>query len=116
MKKLKILVGAVALFAFVVVNVWNAGTSLKSSELALANVEAMANPEGLDDVQGRKDEFERYQCPVTKTVTFNAYGRYQLPDGSYIEGRANSTETRSYTYTARNCQRGEGNCTKIRCR
>ncbi len=47
MKKLKILVGAVALFAVVVVNVWNAATTLRGSDLSLADVEAMANPEGM---------------------------------------------------------------------
>ena len=46
MKKLKFLVGAVALFALVVVNVWNAATTLNGHELVVADVEAMANPEG----------------------------------------------------------------------
>ncbi len=45
MKKLKFLVGAVVLFAIVVVNVWNAATTLRGSELSVADVEAIANPE-----------------------------------------------------------------------
>ena len=44
MKKLKFLVGAVALFALVAVNVWNAATTLRGSDLSLADVEAMADP------------------------------------------------------------------------
>jgi hypothetical protein len=47
MKKFKFLVGAVALFAIVVVNVWNAATTLRGSDLSVADVEAMANPEGM---------------------------------------------------------------------
>ena len=47
MKKLKFLVGAVALFAVVAVNVWNAATVFQGTELGIADVEAMANPEGL---------------------------------------------------------------------
>ena len=47
MKKFKFLVGAVALFALVVANVWNAATTLRGSELSVADVEAMANPEGI---------------------------------------------------------------------
>ena len=54
MKKLKFLVGAVALFALAVVNVWNAATTLRGSDLSLADVEAMATPEGMDDVGGYK--------------------------------------------------------------
>ena len=46
MKDFKIYVGAVALFALVVVNVWNAATTLQETELSVADVEAMANPEG----------------------------------------------------------------------
>ena len=41
MKKLKFLVGAVALFALVVANVWNAATTLGASELDITNVESM---------------------------------------------------------------------------
>jgi len=46
MKKLKFLVGAVALFAVVAVNVWNAATTFSGSDLNITDVEAMANPEG----------------------------------------------------------------------
>ncbi len=49
MKKLKFLVGAVALFAVVAVNVWNAATTLRGSELSIADVEstvAEAEPGG----------------------------------------------------------------------
>lgn len=45
MKKFKFLVGAVALFAIVVVNVWNAATVAKRAELNAADIEAIANPE-----------------------------------------------------------------------
>ena len=48
MKKFKFLVGAVALFAIVVVNVWNAMTTVRGSDLSLADVEALANPEGME--------------------------------------------------------------------
>ena len=48
MKKLKFLVGAVALFALVAVNVWNAATTLRGSDLDVEDVEAMAvDPEYL---------------------------------------------------------------------
>ena len=59
MKKFKLLVGAVALFAVVVVNVWNAATSLRGSELSVADVEAMANPEGIDGTDARKTHWVR---------------------------------------------------------
>ena len=42
MKKLKFLVGAVALFALVVVNVWNATTVLKKSTLDVSEVEVFS--------------------------------------------------------------------------
>ena len=45
MKKFKFLVGAVALFALVVANVWNAATTLQETELSLADVEALAQME-----------------------------------------------------------------------
>ncbi len=45
MKKFKLLVGAVALFALVAVNVWNAATTLKASALSIEDVEAMAQIE-----------------------------------------------------------------------
>ena len=48
MKNFKIYVGAVALFALVAVNVWNAATTLKGSELRVDDVEAMANTESLE--------------------------------------------------------------------
>jgi hypothetical protein len=41
MKKFKLLVGAMALFALAVVNVWNAATSLNVSELDIYNVESI---------------------------------------------------------------------------
>ncbi len=49
MKKLKFLVGAVVLFALAVVNVWNAATTLRGSELSIADVEALAGPESGGD-------------------------------------------------------------------
>lgn len=48
MKKLKFLVGAVALFALVAVNVWNAATVVGASELGIADVEATAQMEEED--------------------------------------------------------------------
>lgn len=42
MKKLKYIFGAVALFALVVANVWNAATVVNASGLDVADVEAMA--------------------------------------------------------------------------
>ncbi len=74
MKKLKILVGAVALFALVVVNVWNATTVFRGTDLDIADVEAMANPEGIDDVGGFKEHGIKtpQRCSVqVKVVTYN---------------------------------------------
>lgn len=45
MKRLKYIIGAIALLALVVVNVWNAATTLRGSELGIADVEAMAQIE-----------------------------------------------------------------------
>ncbi len=54
MKRLKLIGCLVALFAVVCVNVWNAATSFRGSELSVADVEAMANSEGQDGT-GRTD-------------------------------------------------------------
>ena len=116
MKRLKLLVGAVALFAIVVANVWNAATTLTGSELRVANVEAMANPEGQNDVDGKKKVPDVYPCYVTRMVTFDSYGRYQLPDGSCIYGPAGNTEIRTFTYKEIDCFRGDGKCVRICCR
>ncbi|MBR4350381.1 MAG: hypothetical protein IKP99_06625 [Bacteroidales bacterium] len=45
MKKFKLIVGAVALCALVVANVWNAATTLKVSGLIIEEVEALAQME-----------------------------------------------------------------------
>ena len=47
MKKFKLTGCIVALLAIVMVNAWNVETSLKSSELRLVEVEAIANPEDI---------------------------------------------------------------------
>jgi hypothetical protein len=68
MKRLKFLVGAVALFAVVAVNVWDATTTLTGSELRVADVEAMANPEG--------------NPPLIPNVTFWRVWGYERDDRS----------------------------------
>ena len=45
MKKLKFLVGAVALFAVVAVNVWNAATTMQTNELDVEDVEFISEAE-----------------------------------------------------------------------
>ena len=54
MKKFKFLVVAVALFAVVAVNVWNAATSLKSSALNIEDVEAIAQ-----DIEAQEEMIRR---------------------------------------------------------
>ena len=66
MKKFKLFVGAMALFAIVAVNVWNATTSLRGSELSVADVEAIANPEGIDGTDAKRTHWVRDDVPVTR--------------------------------------------------
>ena len=102
MKKFKLIVGAVALFALVVANVWNAATTLTGSDLNIADVEAMANPEGMDDVGGypkehgtktKRDcvlqvEYIEYVCgTVCKKGEYHAcqiWGEYGWPRYCYV--------------------------------
>ena len=57
MKKFKILVGAVALFALVAANVWNAATVFGSTELDIPNIERMAEGEsqGINATNGEDE-------------------------------------------------------------
>ena len=73
MKKFKLIVGAVALFALVVANVWNAATTLRSSDLNIADVEAMANPEGMEGHKVRGKEV-RKSCYLTYRVNLYQCG------------------------------------------
>lgn len=87
MKKLKFLVGAVALFAIVVVNVWNAATVVKASGLDVADVEAMAQlPCETDWSTLFTDMFRQFDNhwivktePCTGTTHIIIAGSYPLP-------------------------------------
>lgn len=116
MKKFKVIGCIVVLFALASANVWSAKTNTKSLGLNVADVEYIAEGDtDYYDSQRKKKANNEYDCHVTKTVTFNASGKYQLPDGSYIEGQANTTRTVEYTYTADKCKGGQGECVVIRC-
>ena len=114
MKKFKFLVGAVALFAIVVVNVWNAMTTFSGSYLNITDVEAMANPEGRGGsgtggewVPGKVED-SRYFTMFGSQVGFS----YTLSGNSYIHTcyvtwkceprtamfECNGGETRRYSY------------------
>lgn len=69
MKKFKLIVGAVALLALVVANVWNAATTLKVSGLTIEEVEALAQMEeggyynDPDNYDGAWIEYAAYYDP-----------------------------------------------------
>ena len=94
MKKFKFLVGAVALFALVVANVWNAATTLNTSELDISNVESIAaegDVSGIDDIDKKKDakeEWVRNTYPVKYWEFADGTVVYDNPMGvpvSYFE-------------------------------
>lgn len=111
------LVGAVALFALASANVWSAKSNSDSLGLNVADVEYIAegDTDSYDSQRKKKNANNEYDCNVTKTVTFNAEGRFQTEDGRYIYGAAHTTRTVSYTYKADKCKGGQGECVVIRC-
>ncbi|MBO7568704.1 MAG: hypothetical protein J6T60_16580 [Bacteroidales bacterium] len=79
MKRLKFLVGAVALFALVVANVWNAATTFSGSELGIADVEATvaeAEPGG-GMLTGTRWQYNGGEsAPFEETVSVVGYRKY----------------------------------------
>ncbi len=94
MKKLKILVGAVALFALVVVNVWNAATVKSTSELDISNVESIA-AEG--DVYGGSGSYSG--AIITKWIIGNLEdSRFFSMSGTELSHPPSSQESYIWTY------------------
>lgn len=102
MKKLKFLVGAVALFAVVAVNVWNAATTLRGSELSVTDVEAMANPEGRGGTN--TGMFWEYQSIAQIRDEWHQNG-WVLEHITYYDATFICKE--SYAWEDANCKAGE---------
>ena len=88
MKKFKFLVGAVALFALVVANVWNAATTFSGSDLEITNVESIAAEAEDDGIELRQKGKASPDNNCTYSVLVAVYqcGAEVEEGGYYHEG------------------------------
>ena len=99
MKKLKYIVGAVALFAVASANVWNAATTLRGSELSIADVEAMADPPEWTIWHGFYTDLEYWFTGKNKmkwyefaSFTTSYGGRYEVNHGEVCDYSDDGTD------------------------
>ncbi len=111
MKKIKFLVGAVTLFALVVVNVWNAATVKKATALDVEDVEAMAQEsegqsglsknvnrwawQSLDNYQTVSTEFVYDDNSSREVQTIVAEMRYKCVPGGSVDCTVNTEKVQT---------------------
>ena len=121
MKKLKYLVGAVALLALVAVNVWNAATVMKMSALNVANVENVAEGFEWGIFDANRNEAgvgTPLHCEVDKWVLLDANAEFHYPGGVFkgdANCDANTIKHIHYEYVGNKCGKGKGDCVEILC-
>lgn len=102
MKRFKFLVGAVALFAVVAANVWNAAITLQETELSLVDVEALAGAEG--GVVSNTGMFWEFQSITEIRDEWHNYGSIS-EHVTYYD--ATFICKKSYDWNDANCKAGD---------